>query len=488
VIYDSGRTQAPYFVLCCVVGLLTAGLLAYGVTVSFTWDEGFHVLAAQLILSGKRPYLDFFHAQTPLYAYWNAMWMWLLGEKWRVAHVFSTLLTGGAVMLAADYVYSRIQGAWRLPAAIAVAVLTALNVMVVTFGTLGQPYGMCLFLEMAAFRAAIPAAGSARWGYAFTAGMFVGASAASSLLSGPLAPVVLVWILWQSPARDRFRKFAAFVIGGAIPFLPLAWFLAQSPKIVFFDVFKWHLFYRHVNWPGEMEWDLNVISAWLDSSHGFLLALLAGIGVHYIVTNKEWDRVLRSEFYLCAWIAAALGIYLASTHPTFTRYFVLMVPFVAILASLGLYSFAQHLTSGRYAAGFVLGLTVLLSLGLVRHLHDEWESFRWSDLEAVAKRVDEVTPRNGLVWADEPLYFLTRRTPPSGMEFAYSHKITLPADLARSLHILSAAEVESQVTAHRFDTVASCEDDDEVSRLGLARAFRHQEKVGECMVFWDPAR
>src|SRR5579862_1306692 len=235
MIYDSGRTRAPYFVLCCVVGLLTAGLMAYGVTVSFTWDEGFHVLAAQLILSGKRPYLDFFHAQTPLYAYWNAIWMWLLGEKWRVVHVLSTLLTGGAVMLAADYVYTRIQGSWRLPAAIAAAVLTALNVMVVTFGTLGQPYGMCLLLEMAAFRAAIPAAGRDRLGYAFAAGIFVGASAASSLLSGPLAPVALVWILWQSPAGDRFRKFAAFVIGGAIPFLPLAWFLAQSPKIVFFD-------------------------------------------------------------------------------------------------------------------------------------------------------------------------------------------------------------------------------------------------------------
>ncbi len=256
------RTGREFGVLCGVVALLTVGLLAYALTFSFTWDEGFHLLAAQLILAGKRPYIDFFHAQTPLYAYWNAAWMWLFGERWRVAHTLSALLSGGAAMLTADFVFTRFHRPWRLAAGIAAAVLTAANVMVVAYGTHGQPYGLCLLLSIAAFRAAIPAAGGDRWRYAATSGILAGASAASSLLTAPLTPILLVWILWQSPSGGRWLKFGAFAAAAAVPFLPLAWFFAQAPRNVLFDVFEWHIFYRHVNWPNEAENNLDVITAW----------------------------------------------------------------------------------------------------------------------------------------------------------------------------------------------------------------------------------
>jgi hypothetical protein len=480
------RTGTQFWVLCGVVALLTAGLIAYALTVSFTWDEGFHLLAAQLILSGKRPYLDFFHAQTPLYAYWNAVWMRLFGETWRITHALSALLTGGAVLLIVDFVFKQFEDTpWRLAAGITTAVLTAANVMVVAFGTVGQPYGMCLFLSVAAFRLAILAAGENRPWYAAGAGFLAGASAASSLLTAPLAPVLLVWIILQSVTGHRLRKFVAFVAAGAIPFLPLLWFLAQSPRTVFFDVFKWHLFYRHVNWDNERQWDLNIITAWLDSSHGLLLALLAMAGLYHIATSKEWDRRRKAEFYLSAWIAAAMGVYLACTHPTFTRYFVLVVPFVSVIAAVGLYAVALRFDGGRYPLTFALALTVLIGTGLWRHLSDEWDSYTWKDFEAVAKKVDEVTPPTGAVWADEPIYFLTRRTPPWGMEFAYSHKISLPTDLARSLHILSNAEVEQQVLDRKFDTVVNCEDEDDVKQLQLPEVYRQRAAVEECQVFWD---
>src|SRR5580698_9263833 len=58
--------------LLIAAGVLGAGLMIYSQTVAFTGDEGFHLLAAQLIDSGKRPYIDFCFPQTPLNAYWNA--------------------------------------------------------------------------------------------------------------------------------------------------------------------------------------------------------------------------------------------------------------------------------------------------------------------------------------------------------------------------------------------------------------------------------
>ncbi len=62
-----------YAALCGTALLLAAALLIYSQTYSFADDEGFHLLAAQLIGRGHRRYLDFFFPQTPLNAYWNAV-------------------------------------------------------------------------------------------------------------------------------------------------------------------------------------------------------------------------------------------------------------------------------------------------------------------------------------------------------------------------------------------------------------------------------
>jgi hypothetical protein len=58
--------------LGAVLALISAGLIVNSQTIAFAWDEGFHLLAAQLIAHGRRPYLDFCFAQSPLNAFWNA--------------------------------------------------------------------------------------------------------------------------------------------------------------------------------------------------------------------------------------------------------------------------------------------------------------------------------------------------------------------------------------------------------------------------------
>src|SRR5947209_16057775 len=113
-----GRRE--FRLLCAGGAFITATLLAYSQTLSLTWDEGFHLLAAQLINAGKRRYLDFLFAQAPLNAYWNALWMRVFGQSWHVAHAFAALESAGAAMLAALYVFRHFPAAkWRLPAAFA---------------------------------------------------------------------------------------------------------------------------------------------------------------------------------------------------------------------------------------------------------------------------------------------------------------------------------------------------------------------------------
>ena len=79
--------------------LYSLGLLIYSQTMAFVWDEGFHLLAAQLINKGKIPYVDFCFPQTLLNAYWNAAWMRLFGQTWRVTHIAAALLIAGGVYL-----------------------------------------------------------------------------------------------------------------------------------------------------------------------------------------------------------------------------------------------------------------------------------------------------------------------------------------------------------------------------------------------------
>ena len=100
------------------------------------------MLAAQLIAHGKRPYLDFAFPQTPLNAYWNAATMRLFGETWRQVHALSALLTAGTILLVADFIRTRFPvSSWRLPGAIAAALLIGLQAAVIEYATIGQPYG-----------------------------------------------------------------------------------------------------------------------------------------------------------------------------------------------------------------------------------------------------------------------------------------------------------------------------------------------------------
>ena len=54
-----------------------------------------------------------------------------------------------------------------------------------------------------------------------------------------------------------------------------------------------------------------------------------------------------------------------------------------------------------------------------------------------------MTPEGAALLADEPIYFLTHRQPPSGLELYYTHKINLPAADRQLLHMVTEAEVRA---------------------------------------------
>ena len=481
-------TRERSYLLALVI-LLGAGLLVYSQTYAFAWDEGFHLLAAQLILRGMRPYLDFFHAQTPLYAYWNAFWMRFLGDTWREAHFISAVCTTVAVWLIGTYVLDRFQGEawsknWRIPMALGAVILFGINSQVVQFGTIGQAYGLCLLAVVGAFRfgAANVKRDDAR--FALGAGFCAGAAAASSLLTAPMGPVLLVWML-RAPGR-KLKRTLAFVAGALIPFLPLLRLFLKSPAVVFFGAVKFHLLYRTVDWSESGKQNVDVATDWLESPHAMIMGFLLLMGLLFMARN-EIPLALRDELRLCVWLCVIEGIYLLYVRPTFDRYYLFIVPFVAIICIVGLYYAGTHIGRPEKPRWIMLLLFVIMALGMAKTINGSKTDYRWKDWEKLAAKVNEVTRPDGLIYADEAVYFITKRQPPSGLEYADTHKLHLSKDLEKTLHIFSKEELAEKVKSGYYDTVATCEDDDKMVEQNLPTLYKQKVTLGDCSVFWDKA-
>jgi len=462
---------------------------SYSQTRAFAWDEGFHLLAAQLINRGRTPYLDFCFSQTPLNAYWNAGWMRLFGDTWRTAHAVAALMAMLAVLLAADYVLRYFPEAlWRQPLAIAAACLTGLNIAVVEFGAIGQAYALCLFLMVSAFRLITLAVRRRGIVWAAAAGFAVCAAADSSLLTAPAAPVLLVWMFFANGAGNRWRKVAAFVAGGAGAFAPLAWLFVQGPRRTVFSVLEYNLLYRRVGWAGAVQHNIEEWTAWIDSPPALILGLLAVAGLVFVWKHSAWNRALRREFYLCGWLGLALMAHISTAVPTFTRYYLLAVPFLAIPACAGLYWAGSRLAAPERPFWPVLAVALISGSCLAKAIYDGRNDLTWADVERVAAKVQEVAPPQARLLADESIYFLTRHRVPPGMELADSHKLALSPDEAARLHVIPQAELDRRIRAGVYDTVEVPADATWTEKLDLPRLYAHSAEIEDMQIFWGPHR
>ena len=486
---DPNRAQSQFRLLCAAVAVLACGLLGYSQTLAFAWDEGYHVLAAQLINAGKRPYLDFCFPQTPLNAYWVAGWMRIAGETWRAVHALAALETAAAILLIADYVYARFPVTlWRLVVALSAALLFGLNVPVFQYGTVGQAYGFCLLASVAAFRVAVEGVAKRRVWWSFAAGFLAAAAAASSLLTAPVAPVLLLWALIYNREGGRWVKFTGFLAGGLLAFLPVLMLAVRGFRPTLFSVLQYHLFYRGVEWEEATSHNIDVWLSWIDSADALLLGVLALAGLVFTI-QREADRSRRGEMYLCFWLTAALTLHISTARPTFSRYYLLTVPFLAVLAAVGLYEVGSRLEDRKGPRWALLAVTILLCLALGKGLYDSRDNYSWPEFEQIAAKIDQVTPPGGLLFADEHIYFLTRRSPPSGMELQDSHKLSLPPDLAALVHVVPRSEWARRMQAGMFSTVQTCrdEDDQRFEVLGVPPLYRRNVSIDTCNVYWDLA-
>jgi len=334
---DSEQTMGPLYIALVLLG---AGMVAYSQTLSLFWDEGFHILTARLIDTGKLPYLDFFFPQTPLNAYWNAAWMAIFGPRWRVVHVVAVLVTTSSVLLMTQFIAGLFPDRrLKLPAAIAGLALFGLHPWTWMAGTLAQAYPLCLLLVVAAFRAAVNGVARPRFGTSALAGLAAGAAAASSLLTALVSPVLLIWMWYYNRAGSRWTKAVAFLVGALVAWTPVFFLFARSPHVVTFDILKYHTLYRQLSWPGVTAHDIGVVTDWINSSSSLLLVMLAVAGLSFM-KESGFSPARRAELCLCLWLAVAVTAQNIFAHPTFSQYFVFAIPFLSVLGVVGLFAVA----------------------------------------------------------------------------------------------------------------------------------------------------
>jgi hypothetical protein len=469
----------PYIVLA----LVAVGMLAYAQTMAFHWDEGFHLLAARLIDAGKRPYLDFVFPQTPLNAYWNAMWMAIFGQSWHVVHALATLATVGSILLIARYVSTLFpERQWRQAAAFAALALFGLHSEVWIYGTIAQAYALCLLLSVAAYRSAIAAVARARPGMSALAGLFAGAAAASTLLTAAVGPVLLIWMWFHNRSGNRLAKAAAFLAGGALACTPVLVLFARGPQQALFNLLEYNTIYRRVAWPGATGHDLGVVTDWINSSPSLLLVLLAVAGLLFM-KKDGFDSARRAELHLCLWLVLAVGTMNLFAHPTFPQYFIFLIPFLAVLATAGFLAAVARLGNANRPRPWAIGVVCVMALSLGNSIYEDRDSDTWHDVEQVAEKVEQVTPRGAPLYAPEQIYFLARWPVPSGMEVSDSHKLQFTPARAALLHVLPRPALDREIQAGAFATAVSC-DDDEIEKLKSWKVYSQSVDFDDCSVFW----
>lgn len=478
-------------VLWGVVAAVSAGLLAFSQTLAFWGDEGWYLLGTHLVQAGYLPYRDFFYCQVPLYAYLNAGWMWVFGDSWRSAHLLSALATSGSLILAAGFVFARIPDRpWKQAIALTAVAFIGLHELTVQLGTVAMPYAVCLFFAVAAFRLTIKAVETGNGWLAAGAGLFAGASAATTLLGAPFAPILCLWMGRYAGAALRRRLCGNFLAAAALPFLPVLGLAAEAPRRALFNIISFNVLYYPYPLSAleESLWQELVVfyRVWIGSPQGVLLVLFGILGLVFLVRQTQWSKHQRAEFYLCAWLTGGLGLFLAGTLDASDPYFMLLIPFLGILASLGVYAIALRIGNATRPGWLIVLVIGIFTVGLGEPTYNfvRESAGGWRHYDVLAREVNQATPPGGLVWGDAFIYVATQRVSPRTMAIAsHPYLLHVPEEIAFTMQMPSSHQLDVWLASGRFATVALDALDSSANKAGLPRLYAKQERLYDYHIF-----
>jgi len=418
----------------------------------------YHVLACQMVAAGRKPYVDFFIQQAPLYSLVCGAWMRIFGSSWYAANLLSALLVcGSATIIAgiASQIYS--ETGWGVKGGIVALLLFGLNFLVAQNGDIAEPYALCMFFCLLAWAAAF--VGRPTGARSFASGLAAGAAVNTTLLSFPFLLILTGWSVFHTARPDRYRGLLWLLCGAAVASIPLAYLAILAPSQAWFGIAGYHLFYRGDGWTQITWWNVRQILEWTTSPQPVLLVFLSLTGLPFLFDSKT-PTSTRYSLQYAALIASSWALFLILLRPTFFFYYVLVIPYVCLLASAGLWAMAVRMWSPRWASIILVGTIVLYSLAVIRPIVPlvynslSTKPYEFADYEEVARMINAIAGTNEPLYADdEAIYVFARRLPPRGLENRFGEALRLsPEEYARA-GLVPRERIEAQLRAGSFSAV-----------------------------------
>jgi hypothetical protein len=326
--HDPAGPDRRRWVCAAVFGLVAVYYAVLTMTRRIDGDEGYFVYAAQLAMSGKVPYKDFFFPQMPLTPYLFGV-PWLVGAGgWIGARLWVAVLAAAAAM-----VFWRM--AWLMTRSQAAALLLLAVYLTGDFGLQWATVAKSLLpaggLALAAGWALLEAERGYRTrGMLALSGLFFGLATLSRLTTLPICAVLGLYVLLVEPpgGPSRGRRVALWAAGVAPCVAVASIFFAVAPERFIFQNLGYHLIDQADPADGgtRMMFMLQAVAQWR-----WLVALaLAGVGLAAMRGRPQ------GAVWLMLGVAAVFIAVSLAPSRVFLQYFALATPWLLLAAGAGL--------------------------------------------------------------------------------------------------------------------------------------------------------
>ena len=333
-------------------------------------DEGFYLLASRLVLSHKKPYLDFFYTQAPLLPYVYSIWMRCTGVSWVSGRMLSGLLT---TFLGALLYWHVCQQTRKCLAGLAAVALFASSVSVFEWFPMVKTHSLAALLLFGVYLVVSRVSPESSPWLIAAGGVLFGLTVDTRSFLLLLTPVFAWWIFVNSDTLRRLVSILWFLGGFVIGIVPSLYLFISSPSAFLFDNLGYHAIRSGAGLIGNGEEKLVIlITLFLGHTgcNGVQNSILLFITAGFIFSMPKRKYIPRFAFQ----IGIAIGLISFLPTPVLTEYFSLCLPFLLVAAVCVVNDVLAGLNSRRKQLVATATCIVLFGVYLGASVNARWIS------------------------------------------------------------------------------------------------------------------
>ncbi len=441
-----------------IIAMQTVFFIPLGLTRLIDGDEGFYILAAKYVLEGKHPYLDFFYPQMPLLPYVYGFWMKIFGISWYSARCLSAVF---AIIIGYLIFYYVSHALKRKDFGILALILYMLSGLTLGWNTVVKTYALSTLFLFAAYliqAASLHMSFEVRY---FISGFFLGMAVNTRLFFIAALPGLMFGFPNDTPQCPFFRRWLYLFFGIAIALLPNLFFIFSNSDAYYFGNIGFHAIRTDEGIIGAIPQKIRIALGLIGISRtewrtGFQCAVLILFAIYHFISDRSEQKPADSTMYIAILL---ITVSLLPT-PTYTQYFVVIIPFLIVIAVFGIENMLRRTDNKKQLSYiFIIIIVCYLTTSVgdiyrytvsgkdVAGISTAENSINWqiSTVRQVTAKIDEYNPKKNPVINCWPGYFVESESLAlHGMENHFSMFVApkLSEENRRKYNIISYKELE----------------------------------------------